>query len=334
MTPKVSIIVPVYNTKAWLIERSLKSICAQKKDIEIIVVDDGSVANDTINYLDGLKGTFQCVLVRKENGGLGSARNEGLKYATGEYVGFMDSDDYVDEYFYQKLYKIAKTNDADIVSGMLVATDGKKFLPLDSCDNLITANLLDKIKQIKHGSVCNKIFKRTLFEDITFPENKVFWEDNIALIELYIKSKILVFTQLVTYFYWDNSTSITKNNKYFTKRMNDSLIILKMIKELSFSVNDIERNSIVTTFLPILYTHKYYRTSKYYREQIHSMFTIDELRCIPIKTKKILAISSIALLKLTPIEGVDYEVCDVIRNNKVLGAFRVKGRVFCLIKEL
>ena len=114
---KVSIIVPVYGVEEWL-SRCLDSLVNQTlNDIEIIVVNDGSPDNSQAiideyerKYPDMVKG------YQKENGGLSDARNYGMKYATGEYIAFVDSDDYVDLAMYEKLYLKAKEDNADAVT--------------------------------------------------------------------------------------------------------------------------------------------------------------------------------------------------------------------------
>ena len=117
MGKKVSIIVPVYGVEEWL-ERCMESLVHQTlQDIEIIVVNDGSPDNSqeiidryVKEYPDLVQGHI------KENGGLSDARNYGLQYATGEYIAFVDSDDYVDVTMYEKLYKKAIEEESDAVT--------------------------------------------------------------------------------------------------------------------------------------------------------------------------------------------------------------------------
>ena len=114
--PKVSVIVPVYNVEKY-VEKCLKSLVNQTmQEIEIIVVDDGSkdgsksiVDNYIKKYPDKIKYLY------KENGGLSSARNFAIPYANGEYIAFLDSDDYVEPTMYEEMYKLAKKDNADMV---------------------------------------------------------------------------------------------------------------------------------------------------------------------------------------------------------------------------
>ena len=114
--PKVSVIVPVYNVEKY-VEKCLKSLVNQTmQEIEIIVVDDGSkdgsksiVDNYIKKYPDKIKYLY------KENGGLSSARNFAIPYANGEYIAFLDSDDYAEPTMYEEMYNLAKKEDADMV---------------------------------------------------------------------------------------------------------------------------------------------------------------------------------------------------------------------------
>lgn len=111
---KVSIIVPVYNTEAYL-ERCLKSLVNQTlKDIEIICIDDGSKDNSVAILKKYSQLDKRIKIIEQENLGVSVARNNGLKLATGEYIGFVDSNDWIDLDFYEKLYNAAKKYDADI----------------------------------------------------------------------------------------------------------------------------------------------------------------------------------------------------------------------------
>ena len=124
-TPKVSVIVPVYNTEKYL-ERCMKSILNQTlKDIEIIMVDDGS-KEECAKLCDKFAAEDSRVrVIHKENGGLGFARNTGLSESKGEYVGFVDSDDYIEPLMCEELYTSAVKNDADMAISGLCFVGGK-----------------------------------------------------------------------------------------------------------------------------------------------------------------------------------------------------------------
>ena len=114
--PKISIIVPVYNVEQYLAE-CIESIKDQSlTDIEIILVDDGSPDNSGAICDDYALKDDRIKVIHKKNGGLSSARNAGLEVAIGEYIGFVDSDDWVDGEMYEVLYKNAVENQAEIAA--------------------------------------------------------------------------------------------------------------------------------------------------------------------------------------------------------------------------
>ena len=111
---KISVVVPVYNVEAYL-ERCLDSLINQTlSDIEIICVNDGSTDSSPEKLEEFAKKDSRIKIINQENGGLSAARNTGIEAATGEYIGFVDSDDYVDLDFYEKLYNAATSHNADI----------------------------------------------------------------------------------------------------------------------------------------------------------------------------------------------------------------------------
>ena len=112
----ISVIVPVYNVEAY-VEKCLKTLVEQTlEDIEIIVVNDGST-DKSKEIIQKIMKQFpeKMVYIEKENGGLSDARNYGMPYAKGEYIAFLDADDYIEKDAYQKMYELAKKEDSDMV---------------------------------------------------------------------------------------------------------------------------------------------------------------------------------------------------------------------------
>ena len=168
--PKVSVIVPVYNVEKYL-NKCIDSLINQSlKDIEIIIVNDSSPDNcqaiiDTYqkNYPNLIKSFI------KENGGQGSARNYGLDYASGEYISFVDSDDWLDLDMLEKMYNLAIKDNSDVVicDMMDYYEDGsKKFFNCTKYDSVYKVT----------PSACNKIFKREIINNIRFL-NGLWYED-------------------------------------------------------------------------------------------------------------------------------------------------------------
>ena len=113
--PKISIIVPVYNVEKY-VDRCLRSLVTQTlQDIEIIIVNDGTQdKSEEIIEKYVRENQNKIKYYEKSNGGLSSARNYGLEYATGEYIAFLDSDDYVETNMYEEMYNLAKKENADM----------------------------------------------------------------------------------------------------------------------------------------------------------------------------------------------------------------------------
>lgn len=187
---KVSVIVPVYNVEKYL-PRCLDSLVNQTlKDIEIIVINDASPDNSKEIVSEYLKKYKNIHYYEKENGGQGSARNLGLKYAKGEYVTYVDSDDYVELDMYEKMYNKAISNNSNVVicGHNVVSEDGKildVFKPVLYGDNKL---------DVLYGNmaVWNKIYKRELidiefreklwYEDIDFTAKLLFDEEKISFV--------------------------------------------------------------------------------------------------------------------------------------------------------
>lgn len=132
---KVSVIVPVYNAEKYL-ERCVDSILKQTlEDIEIILVNDGSVDGSN-DILERYRKDSRVIVLNLKNGGPGRARNEGIKIAKGKYLGFVDSDDYIDETFLEKLFNVADNNNAE-----MIMTNYKDINTFDGVNTIINHNL-------------------------------------------------------------------------------------------------------------------------------------------------------------------------------------------------
>ncbi len=238
MKPKVSIIVPIYNVDKYL-SRCLDSILNQSiKEIEVIAVNDGSTDRSYEILLDYQKSDPRLKVINKKNGGVSAARNTGLEHVSGEYIGFVDPDDWIDKHMYEELYKTAQFEEADVVMCSYIREFGghskekqfhmpeqvkftgeevhKKILrrligPLG--DEVRNPELLDS-----WGTVWSKLYKANLIL-----ENKIVFtdlheigtnEDSLFNIEVMYLSQNFVFINKYFYHYWrENSTSLTSNYK-------------------------------------------------------------------------------------------------------------------------
>ena len=229
---KISVIIPVYNVKAYL-EKCVESVVNQDfSDYEIILIDDGS-SDGSENLCDRLGEKYpEIKVIHQENKGQGGARNTGIENASGEYLLFVDSDDYIKEDALSFLYKTATENGSDIVSfGMnFVGEDGKVSSTLKPSENG-TRNLTEKEKihyLITDTYAADKLYRRSLFTEngIKFPE-RVWYEDFCVVMKAALFAKTLTLTDKILYEYLqrESSTMHVKN----TDKNADMLTVVEEI---------------------------------------------------------------------------------------------------------
>lgn len=212
---KISVIVSAYNTEKYIV-KCIDSILNQThKNIEVIIVNDCSTDN-TIKKISKYKNNDKVILINnKENKGLSYSRNIGLEHATGDYIGYIDSDDYISEEYYSSLLKTILDNNADIA----VCDMNMVYEKDDSCTRVKCGNEKnDKIDFISNGlaaSACNKLFKKNIINKYKFSEGKVN-EDLAVILPLMIESKT-VYNDQVFYNYVQRENSI-QNSKITDKR--------------------------------------------------------------------------------------------------------------------
>jgi len=255
MNEKISIIVPVYGVEQF-IRKCIKSIMNQTyKNIEIILVDDGSDDNcgkicDAFSKMDD-----RIIVIHQENKGLCAARNAGLNIASGKYIGFIDSDDWILPDMYEYLYKNLKRYNADITACTYFRIKNKKRTRVATDGEVKIFNSDEAIKNIVETFELrtvfwNKLFKKEIFNDIKFPEGKVFEGTNMMHLVLQKTEKVVLLPN-AKYYYRDNATSIinTDNIKNsvdyvlgFIKRYNELIEKYPNLKEKM--INDVIKNSI------------------------------------------------------------------------------------------
>lgn len=214
---KVSVIVPVYNVELYL-QKCLDSLVSQTLDsLEIIVVNDGSTdASQAIIEEYQLLFPDKIKAFVKENGGLSDARNFGLDRASGMFIGFVDSDDYVAETMFEEMYELAQKHSAQMVICNLQKVDefGETTQKLTQIPNMP-----EKIDLEKHFSVfsdlsyfaCNKIFSKELFRKKRFKKG-VHFEDIQLIPQLLLECTVVAQTQNFHYQYLERRNSISKTH--------------------------------------------------------------------------------------------------------------------------
>lgn len=235
MVPKISVIIPVYGVESY-IERCARALFEQTQNgIEFIFINDCS-PDKSMEILSRVLCEYPTVNVRiidfDHNGGVSKAREAGISMASGEYIGFCDSDDYVSRDMYQKLYDTAVANDADIVAcGFYAIEEGQKKEVAFSWD----CDSSDLIFSFEHfggvyGALWNKVFKREFFNlnNFRLGDDLSMWEDSCLLIPLRLKSKKTVFIKDCLYNYNVNPNGIT--SRFSTKKISDSIEAVKRLE--------------------------------------------------------------------------------------------------------
>ena len=244
---KISIIVPIYNVEKYL-EKSVKSILNQTyKNLEIILVDDGS-KDSSGKIADELsKKDDRILVIHKENGGLSSARNEGMKKVTGEYIAFLDSDDCIVPDFYEYLYNLIKKYDCDIAQGRFLRINEdlmdnsndiieEENSKLEIKEKVLTnKEALEVLYGIKEGPyvqevvVWNKLYKKKVLDNIVFPVGKLH-EDEFTTHKILFNSEKIVVSNRYIHGYIQSKNSIMRKE-----------IALNRVKDcLGASLNAIE----------------------------------------------------------------------------------------------
>ena len=217
MKDLISVIVPIYNVEKYL-NKCIESIINQTyKNLEIILVDDGSPDNCPQICDEYAKKDGRIKVIHKENGGLSSARNVGIDVAMGEYLTFIDSDDYVEPNFIEVLYQSLVNNDADI------SMCGINKIQADKIQEIIVENqILDKDSfwnffYYGNGTpigvvAWNKIYKKNIFKDIRYPLGKIN-EDEFVIHKIVDKCNKISITNEALYNYIQRDGSIIHSKK-------------------------------------------------------------------------------------------------------------------------
>lgn len=220
--PLISVIIPIFKVEEYL-ERCINSITNQEyKCLEIILVDDGSpdacpIICDTWADKDN-----RIKVVHKLNGGLSDARNAGLKVATGDYISFIDGDDWVSTYFYSVLVNVMEHEKCDVVECDVVKS--KKQIVNDSnfhssqiCYNAREALYELILDKLVHQHVWNKLYSRKLIENVLFPIGKCN-EDEFWTYQVFGRATKIVHVNIPLYYYFQRSNSIM-GSSYSLKRL-------------------------------------------------------------------------------------------------------------------
>ena len=271
----ISIIVPVYNVERYL-EKCVNSIINQTyKNLEIILVDDGAT-DSSGNMCDELaKSDNRIKVYHKENGGLSDARNYGVERATGDYIGFVDSDDYIDSEMYEKLYEAIKRENADVAECSLkviypgkieLFTDEKYYKVLGKTEYLEEYLTIKKV----FGSVWTKLIKSDVAKKLVFPKGKLY-EDTYYAYDLIKIANSFVLIDSPSYNYLMRENSIT--NSKFNPRIFDLIKIVEKFHKMTYEnypslkeAADCRKMYAYFSVLNSILLEENYRNNEYYSE--------------------------------------------------------------------
>ena len=309
---KISIIVPVYNVEKY-IRKCLDSILNQTfKEFELILVNDGSIDNSGKICDEYALKDKRIKVIHKKNGGLSSARNAGLDVVRGEYIGFVDSDDWIEPNMYELLYKVAKFKNADIVAcnysqfkekNKLLKKDGIYLNKIEEIElEKLYEHILEKKYPQIYWSAWNKLWKRDLIGNLRFKEGRIY-EDKLFLYEI---------------IYRNNEKKIYKINDELYHYRIDNISITRSIigiKNLDYLKNIIDIYKVIPS--------KY--RDKIFIEDF--LYGVENLYLKIVKEKNIL--KSFYLIK--SIKKIYEENEYTIKNANILKGYK-KYKFFILIK--
>lgn len=255
--PLISIIVPVYKVEDYL-DRCIQSIVSQTyPKLEIILVDDGSPDTSPQICDEWAKKDPRIIVIHKKNEGVTKARKTGVQKATGEYIGFVDSDDCIDEDMYEVLLNLILKYDADIshCGFQMEFPDGhiNKFY---GTDKIVIQNNFDGQKDLLEGkfiepTLSNKLYKKSLFENLAYNEDIKINEDLMINFLLFQKSNKSVFYDVCKYHYMirNNSASRAVLNDH---KIYDPIIVKEFIRNhAGENIKDIADGAYLSTCINI-----------------------------------------------------------------------------------
>ena len=232
----ISIIIPIYNVEQFC-EESIKSVMTQNyNNLEIILINDGST-DKSLEICEKLKAEDnRIILISQKNGGLSKARNTGIEKSKGKYITFIDSDDIISKNYINDLYKgIKKYNNDIAVCGYIRFLNRiPKEERNNKINNMKSNDFLEKLlyqekQELYSVSACNKMYKRNVFDEIKFPEDKIY-EDVAIITDIIDATESISVIDNYNYFYRINPKSIT-NKEISTKNMEIINFIEKIIKK-------------------------------------------------------------------------------------------------------
>lgn len=295
---KISVVVPIYNVDKYL-ERCINSIINQTyKNLEIILVDDGSTDNsgkiaDKYKKIDS-----RIKVIHKNNGGLSDARNKGIRIASGKYISFIDSDDYIAEDMISYLYKLIKNNNSEIsicnfqqFSSIEEINDSKKFNMEES--KIYNYTGLEMLQILLKGNISygdyawNKLYMLSLFDNIQYPIGRKM-EDIGTTYKLYFNSKKVTKGTEKKYFYYKRNDSILGKNdiKVYQDKLELSIERIEWLQKRNVKLDYTDYNiDLINKIIELYRNNNNIDSKKYFYEKKYDLILDKLLKSIKIFNK-------------------------------------------------
>jgi len=283
--PIISIIVPVYNVEKYL-RRCIDSILNQTfENFELILIDDGSTDYSGIICDEYKKKDNRIVVIHKENEGAAVARNLGVDIAKGSYIGFVDSDDYIDKSMYDQLYEALRENNSDMClcgikniyddnrkekESEYIFKDKKNYNNIDTIKILYSGNTKEKIYLT---APCNKLYNKELIKKVRYPQ-KLKYEDSFVIHKLLYECNKITYIEQCLYYYYQRENS-TMNSPFSINDLDILEVFLDRI-EFSRSINqnllkEYSINDFVANYFNLYYKVKYILKDNYNTKKLKKM---------------------------------------------------------------
>ena len=276
--PLVSIIVPVYNVEKY-IEKCLDSIINQTyNNLEIILVDDGSTDDSGLKCEQYSEIDDRIIVIHKKNGGLSDARNTALSVFTGEFVAFVDSDDYLDQEYIEYLYKLIVNNNADIsvcqytITYSTVSKKNRKTKETIKIFNRLSAIENTLYHKCIPVSAFGKLYKREIFDSIKYPYGYYYEDLAVIVYILNLCSKIVVSNQK-KYYYIQRKDSIM-NGKFSIEKMRKVKISKDHLHFIESNYPDLAPAARFRLFLSALQTYRIIPFDSIHKDLLNEIWMI------------------------------------------------------------
>ena len=332
-TPKVSIIVPVYNVEKYL-RQCLDSILAQTfTDWECILVDDGSTDDSGKICDEYAEEDSRISTIHQVNKGSSVARNAGLAKSKGIYLSFIDSDDWVENNYLERLLETAKLYKSDMVicSFYRNFSNGKTLVAQNRpTENKGIKIIMESLEGTLHAGLWNKLIKRSLFSDnnILFPKYN-YYEDMNVTIRLANSTDSVSYCSDVLYHYRINMFSQTYHNNV-TKKFSQFEEFAWNMNDLLSNVNFSEKDDVVCAIYQRVNSYKYDMLTRYifYRKELKHMLSI-----IPESVNWERKLSRVILLNLATRYGFFFPIivvkAEVKARSAIIRMLRLIKRILC-----